>query len=122
MNFKEIGVRIRACRKAKGYTQQELGNLVGVTKGSISHWEVGRCDSIEGVYIFNLAKALDCTQDYILTGKTEVTQQDMIDKSKISIVRKLNDLVTKGLNDYDYAMFERMIENVTRANHMTPVM
>lgn len=33
--------KLRALREALGYTQDEFGRLVGVTKQAISQWELG---------------------------------------------------------------------------------
>lgn len=35
---------IRATRKAKGMTQQQVADQLGVSKQSVSDWENGRCD------------------------------------------------------------------------------
>ncbi|NMW24495.1 helix-turn-helix transcriptional regulator [Rhodanobacter denitrificans] len=35
---------IRAARKAKGLTQQQVADQLGVSKQSVSDWENGRCD------------------------------------------------------------------------------
>ena len=36
-----IGEKIKQARLAKGYTQEELGNLVGVKKAAINKYESG---------------------------------------------------------------------------------
>lgn len=36
-----LGSRIAAARKLKGWTQEQLADAVGVTKGSIRNWETG---------------------------------------------------------------------------------
>jgi len=35
---------IRTARKAKGLTQQQVADQLGVSKQSVSDWENGRCD------------------------------------------------------------------------------
>lgn len=37
-----IASAIRAAREAKGWTQQDLADAVGVTQGAIWQWEAGR--------------------------------------------------------------------------------
>lgn len=39
---KEIGSRIKAIRKAKGYTQEQLAELVGIEPPSLSYIETGK--------------------------------------------------------------------------------
>ena len=41
VDYADIGKRIRACRLAKGMTQEQLANEVGVVVAHISHIETG---------------------------------------------------------------------------------
>ena len=41
MNYEKIGNFIADCRKEKGYTQDQIGKLVGVSVTSVSKWERG---------------------------------------------------------------------------------
>jgi transcriptional regulator with XRE-family HTH domain len=40
--IKNIGAQIKAVRKKKGLTQQELGNLLGVSRAAICQYEKGQ--------------------------------------------------------------------------------
>lgn len=55
----EIGLKIREARLAKGLTQQELGELVGLQKSAIAKYESGRVVNIKRSTLQKLAKALD---------------------------------------------------------------
>jgi len=70
---KHIGDRIRERRKALGLNQPELGRLIGRSKGAVSQWESGIAkpdrDSMIG-----LAKALQCTQEWLLEGIQGTTE------------------------------------------------
>lgn len=55
----DIGKLIKDARLAKGYTQEELGNLVGVQKSAIAKYENGRVVNIKRSTLQSLAKALD---------------------------------------------------------------
>lgn len=55
----EIGAKIRDARIAKGLTQEELGNLIGVQKSAIAKYENGRVVNIKRSTLQKLAKALD---------------------------------------------------------------
>ena len=55
----EIGEKIRDARLAKGLTQEELGNLVGLQKSAIAKYENGRVVNIKRSTLQKLAKALD---------------------------------------------------------------
>ena len=55
----EIGLKIKQARIAKGLTQEELGNLVGLQKSAIAKYENGRVVNIKRSTLQKLAKALD---------------------------------------------------------------
>lgn len=55
----EIGERIREARKAKGLTQAQLGDIVGLQKSAIAKYENGRVVNIKRSTLRKLAKALD---------------------------------------------------------------
>lgn len=42
MDQKKIGEFVAVLRKEKGLTQQELGDLLGVTNKTVSRWETGK--------------------------------------------------------------------------------
>lgn len=55
----DIGQKIKDARLAKGLTQEELGNLVGLQKSAIAKYENGRVVNIKRSTLQKLAKALD---------------------------------------------------------------
>ena len=55
----EIGQKIKDARLAKGLTQEELGNIVGLQKSAIAKYEKGRVVNIKRSTLQKLAKALD---------------------------------------------------------------
>lgn len=44
MDAKAVQGWIKAARDAKGWTQETLGEKLGVTKANVSHWETGKHD------------------------------------------------------------------------------
>lgn len=60
--------RIRDARKNKNLTQQRLGDLVGVSKTTVSQWEKGDY-APSGQNLYNLAKALGVSAEWLLSGK-----------------------------------------------------
>lgn len=63
-----MGMRIRARRKALGFTQQYLAEILWVKEETISNYENDKVD-IKGSVICKLAEVLETTPDYLLTGK-----------------------------------------------------
>lgn len=64
----EIGTRIQNRRKQRGYTQEQLADLMNVSKQMISNLERGN-KAIRIDNLINLSRVLDISADYILTGK-----------------------------------------------------
>ena len=54
----EIGQKIKQARIAKGLTQEELGNMVGLQKSAIAKYESGRVVNIKRSTLQKLAQAL----------------------------------------------------------------
>ncbi len=51
----EIGQRIREARKQRGLTQDQLADVVGVSRSAVAQWETGRAGQVTG----NLARIAD---------------------------------------------------------------
>lgn len=80
-----IGEQIKKFRLKKGITQEELGNIVGVTTQAVSKWERGGVPDAE--IIPNIADALGVTTD-TLFGRTHQCIEDMALEEIISLNRE----------------------------------
>ena len=69
-----LGERIASMRGFRRYTQEHLGDLVGVTKQTISGWEHDR-RTPDADDIVKLCRALDCTADYLLGMTDDFTRR-----------------------------------------------
>lgn len=68
MHQKKIGLFIAECRREKQLTQQELGDLLGVTNKSVSKWERGIC--LPDVSLFPvLCKILEIDLNELFVGE-----------------------------------------------------
>jgi transcriptional regulator with XRE-family HTH domain len=74
----EIGQKIKEARKAKGLTQEALGQLVGLQKSAIAKYESGRVVNIKRSTLQKLAKALD------LRGSDLIIETDPKGAAKLS--------------------------------------
>lgn len=85
---KDIGVRIAQLRKAKGMTQKELAEKIGVTRTVVTDYECGRV-RIYDEMLARLAQVLECSTDSILglktSSKTEAVPQ-------LRFTRRMRDL------------------------------
>ena len=75
-----LGSRIKSLRKERGLTQQELADLVNVTKVSICCYEKGnRTPNLET--LMDLASVLKTTPNYLLGVDINVVAEDEEDYS-----------------------------------------
>ena len=65
LNYKLIGVRLRAARQEKGYTQEHLAELAGISAQHCSGIECGNA-KVSLPSLIRLCNALDVTADKLL--------------------------------------------------------
>ena len=102
MNIEKVGEQIAALRKAKGLTQSELGERIGVSFQAVSKWERG--ETLPDVTLLpDLAKILETTVDFILLGNEKVIEY----KGKITVAD-----MKKGINCLKNAGEYLGVENI----------
>ena len=95
MEYKEIGMRIRAQRELLGYTREVLAERLGVSPKFCSDIENG----VKGMSLetlCKLSKELLLTTDYILFGKNGVTLDDEF-ANLIALCNKKDTVYLKGI-------------------------
>jgi len=100
MNKEKTGKMIRQARIDKGYTQSELGDMIGVSNKAISRWENGETFPDIGV-IEPLAQMLELRIQDIITGTKDCDQDTAITEvvrvAKIQGKEKMRKLVENGV-------------------------
>ena len=100
MNKEKTGKMIRQARINKGYTQSELGDLIGVSNKAISRWENGETFPDIGV-IEPLAQMLELRIQDIITGTKDSDQDTAITEvvrvARIQGKEKMRKLVENGV-------------------------
>ena len=96
----EIGKRIKLLRDSKGFTQEELGKLVGVSKATINRYETGEID-IKRTIAIKLGKALDVSPAIIMGWSDQTLQPEENIQNKIPILQKYNKLNDIGQEKAD---------------------
>ncbi len=84
MNLEKIGQLILNRRKLKGYTQEELGNKLGVGGSSVSKWERGLTAPDISILPL-LAKELGINIDELLSGNINPKVKQPLNKKYIKI-------------------------------------
>ena len=93
MDWKAVGARIKAARKAKHMTQEKLAAVVDLSTPHMSALERGiKQPSLETLVI--IANELDVSADYLL--------QDMVDRSALSASNELSELLSISENQLSY--------------------
>ncbi|MFT8308525.1 helix-turn-helix domain-containing protein [Acetobacter malorum] len=62
-----FGVRVRTKREQRGFTQAELGRMIGLSENSVVQYETGRAVP-KSANFQRLAEALGVSSRYLLTG------------------------------------------------------
>lgn len=100
MDKRKTGKIIRQARINKGYTQSELGDLIGVSNKAISRWENGETFPDIGV-IEPVAQMLELRIQDIITGTKDSDQDTAITEvvrvAKIQGKEKMRKLVENGV-------------------------
>lgn len=122
MDSKLVGMQIATLRKAKGLTQNDLGDRLGVTFQAVSKWERGETLPDTAI-LLDLANALGTSVDFILSGGSQVihyrgkfTVAQMMDG--ILALKEMGDLLGKENLLYRHAVNginENMNTNIEEA-------
>jgi transcriptional regulator with XRE-family HTH domain len=62
-----VGTRIRALRRARGLTQDDLATACGVSRSAVAQWETDRAGQLRG-NITRIAEALGASIEHLLQG------------------------------------------------------
>lgn len=88
--------RIKERRIAMNYTQEALGEKLGLQKSAIAKYENGRVENIKRSVIVKMAEILECTPCYLLgwedssTTRPNAFQKDSYIEAVIDEVSKMN--------------------------------
>lgn len=101
-----FGSRVKELRKAKGLTQQNLADLINVTKVSVCCYEKGTRTPNLDTFI-DLVNVLDTTPDYLLGRDIRVVSENLEDyvitlpKEDIQIIKEIrkNEKLVKYLRE-----------------------
>ena len=79
-----IGNRIIFLRKAQQFSQEEIADKIGVSRQSVSKWETDAC-APDAYNLIALAKVLNTSVEYIVTGKTSVEEKSQTNKGSAEV-------------------------------------
>lgn len=88
-----IGEIIKKARIEKGYTQEELGEMVGVKKSAVAKWENGRVSEIKRSNLKKLADALGIKPTSLLNEIEEKPVETAYQLSEIFLDSELMEMI-----------------------------
>ena len=88
INEETLGQRIKAARIRKGYTQEQLAEVMCIPKSTISAYENDKVD-IKGSVLVELSGFLDTTPNYLLG--VEDKEEDAFVVEMNSLLRQISD-------------------------------
>ena len=93
-----IGEQIAIFRKQKGLTQEQLGDMLGVSNRTVSKWEAGA--SLPGAdMIPDIAGALGVSLDALFGVQTEPDQESLTDLVRETIRSELTKILPRAVQE-----------------------
>ena len=89
-----LGEKIARQRRELNYTQEQLADILGVSRQSISKWESDIAYP-ETDKLIELGKLFDCSMDYLL--KEEITEKDGVQTS--GFTKKVEEIRRKVMTE-----------------------
>lgn len=97
--------RIQKCRKTNGLSQQELADLLNLSRSTIAMYETGASEP-DYLSISKMAKLFNVCTDYLMG----ITNYPTIDNHNVMIVYKNNQTIKYSLTDEQTKVFEDIIK------------
>jgi transcriptional regulator with XRE-family HTH domain len=82
----DIGTRIRAIRRERGMTQDELADLVGVSRSAVAQWETGRTGQVTG-NLSRIAGVLGVNVEYLMVGDDKRAAGEVRQGDELALLR-----------------------------------
>jgi transcriptional regulator with XRE-family HTH domain len=82
----DIGTRIRAARRDRKLTQDDLAELVGVSRSAVAQWETGRAGQVTG-NLSRIAGALEINVEYLMYGDDKRAAGEVRQGDELALLR-----------------------------------
>lgn len=105
---REIGMRLQACRKKRGLTQEQLAEKIGISTHYLSALERGE-HNIKLEFLVNMLNELDCSADEVFC--------DVVTRSYEIKANRLSEKIAQLPPDEQhriYEVLETMVKNARK--------
>ena len=100
-----LGEKLSKLRKEYNYTQEQLADILGVSRQSISKWESDIAYP-ETEKLIELGKLFDCSMDYLL--KEEVTEKSGVQTS--TFTEKVEEISRKVMTEKNKGKAKKILK------------
>ena len=111
IDYRDIGQRIKLKRIEKGFTQEQLSEIVDIGPSHMSHIESGRTVPSFEVFV-SIINALNCSADELLCRETKAAKP-ILDSWLSELVADCDNTETKILSDILIAAKQTLRKNKT---------
>lgn len=111
VDYKDIGQRIKAKRIEKGFTQEQLSEMIGVGPSHMSHIEGGKTVPSFEVFLA-IVNYLDCSADELLCKEINA-DRPIVNSWLSALVADCDETETKILSDIVVAAKQTLRKNKT---------
>lgn len=94
-----VAERIKICRKNRGFSQEELADLLGMKRTNIANYEAGRIIPPGNIVVL-MAEIFGVSTDYLL-GQSE-SFNDKVDSTDLKVIQRAKTKMSDG--DWERAM------------------
>ena len=102
-----LGEKLSKLRKEYNYTQEQLADILDVSRQSISKWESDIAYP-ETEKLIELGKLFECSMDYLL--KDEVTEKTGVSVSESTFTEKLTEISKKVMTDKNKGKAKKILK------------
>lgn len=100
-----LGDKLSGLRKESNYTQEQLADLLGVSRQTISKWESDTAYP-ETEKLIKIGKVFDCSMDYLL--KEDVTEKSGVQQS--GFAEKVEEIGKKVMTDKNKGKVKKLLK------------
>ena len=102
-----LGEKIAKQRKDLNYTQEQLADILGVSRQSISKWEANIAYP-ETDKLIELGNLFDCSMDYLL--KEEITGKDGTQAYQSGVTERVEEIAKKVMTDKNKGKAKKILK------------
>lgn len=92
MTFAE---KLRMLRKRKGYTQQELADIIGVTPRTLINYEMGKCCPKQTELYMKLASVFNIDMEDLITDTDLAAKENGKEENAESAAKEMRKLIAR---------------------------